>query len=73
MATFWHTFHHDGKISPDLWVGDASPPPFTICTIKYKVAMYAPAERADILPLFLLYPFMNSVVTTKKSVPESES
>jgi hypothetical protein len=32
-------------------VGGASPPPFTIYTIKYKVAMYAPAERADILPL----------------------
>jgi hypothetical protein len=28
-------------------VGGASPPPFTIYTIKYKVAMYAPAERAD--------------------------
>jgi hypothetical protein len=26
--------------------------------------MYAPAERADTLPLFLLYPYMYPVVTT---------
>ncbi len=43
-------------------VGDASPPPFTISTITYKVLVYAPAERADTLPLFLLYPYMYSVV-----------
>jgi hypothetical protein len=52
-------------------VGGASPSPFTIYTIKYKVAMYDPAERADILPLFLLHPYMYSKVTTKKSVPGS--
>jgi hypothetical protein len=27
-----------------------------------KVVVYAPAERADTLPLFLLYPYMYSVV-----------
>jgi hypothetical protein len=31
-------------------VGGASPPPFTIFTIMFKVAVYAPAERADTLP-----------------------
>jgi hypothetical protein len=73
MATFWRAFPHDGKISPD-W--DASPwgePPFTISIITYKVVIYAAVEWADTLPQFLLYPFMNSVITTKKSVLESES
>jgi hypothetical protein len=49
-------------------VGGARPPPFTISTITYKVVMYAPAERADTLPLFLLYPYMYSVVETSKKV-----
>ncbi len=58
--------------------GGASPwgaPPFTISTITDKVVMYAAVavEWADTLPLFLLYLFMNSVVTTKKSLPKSES
>ncbi len=39
----------------------ASPPPFTLFNITYKVVVYAPAERADTLPLFLLYPYMYSV------------
>ncbi len=34
--------------------GGARPPPFI--TITYKVVVYAPAERAGTLPLFLLYP-----------------
>jgi hypothetical protein len=32
-------------------VGDALPPPLTLFTITYKVAVYAPAERAD--PYFI--------------------
>ncbi len=32
-----------------------------IFTITNKVVVYAPAEMADSLPLFLLYPFMYSV------------
>ncbi len=35
--------------------------PFTLSTITYKVVVYAPAERADTHPLFLLYPCMCSV------------
>ncbi len=31
-------------------------------TIPHEVAMYAPAEGADTLPLFHLYPYMYSVV-----------
>jgi hypothetical protein len=42
--------------------GGACPPLFSISTIHYKVVVYAPAERADTLPLFLLYPYMYSVV-----------
>ncbi len=46
-------FHLDGKISQ----GWCTPTPFhyTIITITNKVAVYAPAERADTLPLFHLY------------------
>jgi hypothetical protein len=37
------------------------PPPFTISTTTYNVEVYAPAERADTLLPFLLYPYMYSV------------
>jgi hypothetical protein len=39
----------------------ACPLSFTISTITYKVLVHAPAERADTLLLFLLYPYMYSV------------
>ncbi len=42
------------------------PPSFTLFTITYKVAVYAPTERADILPLFHLYPNMYSVDLMEK-------
>jgi hypothetical protein len=34
----------------------------SISTITYKFVVYAPAERADTLPLFLRFPYMYSVV-----------
>ncbi len=50
------------KIQPRLVVVvGARPPCFTISTITYKLVVYTLAERADILPLFLLYPYMYSV------------
>ncbi len=62
-ATFWRTFHHDGKISPGWWgVWGARSPPFTTSSITYKVVAYAPDEMADTLPLFLHYTYMYSVV-----------
>jgi hypothetical protein len=39
-------------------LGGASPPPFPLSTITSKVVVCAPAERADTLLLFLLYPYM---------------
>jgi hypothetical protein len=36
----------------------ARPPSFTTSTITYTVVVYAPAERADTLPLFLFYPYV---------------
>jgi hypothetical protein len=39
---------------------------FTLSTITSKAVVYAPAERADSLPLFLLYPCMDSVVGSSK-------
>jgi hypothetical protein len=48
----------------------APPPIFHYIYHHYKVVMYAPAERADTLPLFLLYPYMYSVlVTPEDAVP----
>jgi hypothetical protein len=38
--------------------GGARPPSLTIATITYKVAVYAPAEWADTLLLFHLYPYV---------------
>ncbi len=55
-VTFWRTFHHDEKISE---VGGCTPPPplsLYQTTTTYKDEVYAPAERADTLSLFLLYP-----------------
>jgi hypothetical protein len=38
--------------------GVARPPPFTIFTVTYKVAVYDPTKRADTLPVFHLYPYV---------------
>ncbi len=35
---------------------------------SYEVVVYASAERADTLPLFLLYPYMYSVVATTEYI-----
>jgi hypothetical protein len=69
MATFWRTFHHDGKFSQAWWGwGDARPPPFTLSTITSKVVVY-PHLRGQIHSLFLLYPYMYSVVWTTPPPP----
>jgi hypothetical protein len=45
--------------------GRCTPTPFqSIYHHIYKVVVYAPAERADTLPVLLLYPCMFSVVST---------
>jgi hypothetical protein len=50
MATFWRTFHHDGKISLSLsGYGVHAHPLFTLFTFTYK-------QRAGTLTLFHLYP-----------------
>jgi hypothetical protein len=61
------TFHYDGKISP-VWLGWGMHliPLCTLPTTMSKVLVYAPAETADTLPLFLLYPYMYSVA---ESIP----
>ncbi len=80
----WRTFHHDGKFSPHWWEGGqalplslylpsrggggARPPPFTLSTITSKVVVYASADRADALPLFLLCTYMYSVEFTMKMI-----
>jgi hypothetical protein len=49
------------KVAQAVRVGGAAPPPVIISTVTYKVVVYAPAERADTLHLFLLYPYLFSV------------
>ncbi len=39
-----------------------TPDPFTLSTIVSKVVVYAPAERAETLPLFILYSYMYTVI-----------
>ncbi len=56
MATSWRTFHHDGKSSLSWWGWRVHAHPLS--NIYLKVVVYALAERADSLPLFLLYPYM---------------
>ncbi len=55
-ATFWRTFHQEGKISPG-WCGcmGVHAHSFAISTITYKVVVYDSAERADtLLPVISL-------------------
>jgi hypothetical protein len=47
-----------------VWEGVHADPFHYIYHHVYKVAVYATAERADTLPLFLLCPYMYSVVRT---------
>jgi hypothetical protein len=61
MATFWRNSLLRVQL-PQPGEG-----PFILSTITYKVVAYAPAERVDTLPLFLLYPYINSVVVTRCS------
>jgi hypothetical protein len=62
IASFWRTIPSWWKNQPRLVrVGSARLSPFTIVTITYKVAVYAPAERADTLTLFNFYQYMYSV------------
>ncbi len=46
------------KLAQPGEVRGPSLPPFTIFTITDKAAVYPPAERADKLPLFHLYPYV---------------
>ena len=55
IANFWRAFYDDGKISPAGEDGGERTPHFTVVTIMSEVAVYAPAERADTLPVFHLY------------------
>jgi hypothetical protein len=59
-----HSIMMEKSAQPVVRVGGARPPPFTLSTITSKVVVYSPAERADALPLFLLYPYMYSVGKT---------
>jgi hypothetical protein len=67
-AAFWHTFHHDGKISPCRWGWEGcTPTPFHYIYhhVQSCSVPYAPAERVDTLqsPYFFSTP-MYSVLST---------
>ncbi len=50
MTTFWHTFHHDGKISPTWWGWGVHALPLSLYLLS-RVVVYTPAERADSTPI----------------------
>ncbi len=55
----------EGRYTPSI----STIPLYVLCaiyTIMYKVVLYALAERADTLPLFLLYPYMYYLLSTHK-------
>jgi hypothetical protein len=54
IATFWHTFHHDGKISL-VWWGGMHARPLSLY-LRCCARMLALAERADTLPYFISTP-----------------
>jgi hypothetical protein len=62
-ATFWRHFKMKVKSAQpgEGGGGVARPPPYTLSTIASEVVVYAPAERADTLPPFLLYSSVYSV------------
>ncbi len=62
MAIFLRPFHHVGKIMKVKVGGGHTLPPSTLSNITSKAVVYAPTERADTLPLFLLYHYIYSVV-----------
>ncbi len=68
-ATFWHnsiTMENSALAGEG---GGCTPTPFHyIYHHVQSCGVYAPAERADTLPLFLLYFFMYSVITHTKNV-----
>ncbi len=47
----------------------ARPPSFTLFNIMYKVVVYAPAKRADTLPLFHLFPIC--ILLSRSVVPST--
>ncbi len=58
------------KLAPAGVGGGKRPSPFTLSTITNKAVMYAPAEMADTLLLFLLYLFILCVFTFQLVVAE---
>ncbi len=71
MATFRPTFHPDNKISSAWWGGGVYAHPFRFIYHQEQSCgvQYTPAERADTLPLFLLYPNIYSVMETINDLP----
>jgi hypothetical protein len=60
---FWRTFHHDGKISPGWWgrgggLHTSTPNLFHYIHHHVQSYRYAPAEQADTLALFHVYPYV---------------
>ncbi len=65
IADFWRTSHHDGEISSCWWGwggGGARPSPSAYFNHVRSCSVRSPAEMAgaDTLPLFHLYPYMQS-------------
>jgi hypothetical protein len=72
MATFSRTLHHDGKITLAWWGGGgmhAHSLSLDLSSRAKLFCMYAPAKRADTLPLFLLYTY--TVCTLWLDSPDS--
>jgi hypothetical protein len=65
--TLQNTGIHSSMMEKSALAGegwDARPPPFTPVTITYKVAVYAPAERADTCTLTLFHLYPNTAICT---------
>jgi hypothetical protein len=62
MVTFWRTFHHDGKISPDWRGREVHALPLSLYLLVLVCS--GSEDRYCSLPLFLLYPYSYSVFHT---------
>ncbi len=63
-ATFWRTFHHDGKIGPGWWGWGMHAHPLSLNLPSRPKLWCTPQLRGQTLPLYLLYPYIYSVENT---------
>ncbi len=77
MATFWHTFHHDGKISPAKWGGRHTLPLSLYlpsraklwCTLQLRGQMHSPYFSSTLICTLWYWTYCNLLSLLQHSSP----